>query len=410
VEAPIIQLDDIAVQYRSPLEKISSFKEYAIRRLKGQIRYEHFWALNGVSITINAGEVFGIIGPNGAGKSTLLKVIARVLRPTRGRIRITGRVAPLLELGAGFDNELTGRENIYLNAAILGRSKAEIDSRFHEIVKFSGLEKFVDAPLRTYSTGMVARLGFAVATDVRPDILIVDEILGVGDADFQEKSYERIQEFRGKGTTILLVTHNLTHVQNTCSRVMWLNRGNVMATGMPQEVVTRYLQFNTTEEAKRLAEIQGQNIHELEKKAKEIRIIDLKITNPNDQEQTVFQTGDALKVHIEYESRQQVQAPIFGVGVYRHDGVHITGPNTKFANFRLPTLSGRGTVVYTVPDLPLLDGLYELSVAIADQSYLIIYDFYARRFPFRVVNTSESSHEKYGFVAFNGYWEHRKTK
>ncbi|HLF91186.1 MAG TPA: ABC transporter ATP-binding protein [Anaerolineales bacterium] len=410
MEAPIIQLDNIAVQYRSPLEKISSFKEYAIRRLKGQIRYEYFWALNGVSLEIRGGEVFGIIGPNGAGKSTLLKVVARVLRPTRGRIRITGRVAPLLELGAGFDNELTGRENVYLNAAILGRSKAEIDARFHEIVAFSGLDAFIDAPLRTYSTGMVARLGFAVATDVRPDVLIVDEILGVGDAEFQEKSYERIQEFKTQGTTILLVTHSLTHVQEMCSRVMWLNRGKLVLLGSPQEVVTRYLQHNTTEEGKRLAEIQDQNIQELEEKAQEIRITDVKVTDLADEEQTIFQTGKALKIHIGYETQRPVQSPIFGVGVYRHDGVHITGPNTDFANFLLPTLSGQGTVVYTVPDLPLLNGLYEISVAIADQSYLIIYDFYARTFPFRVVNAPDGTREKYGFVTFNGYWEHHSNE
>ena len=405
METPIIQLDEVAVRYRSPVEKIPSFKEYLIRRVQGKVQYQHFWALNGISLKIAPGEVFGIIGPNGAGKSTLLKVIARVLRPTQGRIRITGRVAPLLELGAGFDHELTGRENVYLNAAILGRSKAEIDANFEQIVAFSGLEPFIDAPLRTYSTGMVARLGFAVATDVRPDVLIVDEILGVGDAEFQEKSYERIQEFKTKGTTILLVTHSLTSVLEVCSRAMWLNRGKVMMMGAPQEVVTRYLQHNTTEEAKRLAEVQDQNLEELDEKVKEIRITEVKIPNLADEEQTIFETGGALKIHIGYETTRPVHGPIFGVGFFRHDHVHITGPNTDFANCPLPTLSGKGTVMYTVTNLPLLSGLYEISVAIADQSYLIIYDFQTRAFPFRVVNDANNNRERYGLVTFNGTWD-----
>lgn len=406
MDAPVIQLDDVAVRYRSPVEKIPSFKEYAIRRLQGRVQYEYFWALNGINLTIAPGEVIGIIGPNGAGKSTLLKVIARVLRPTRGRIRITGHVAPLLELGAGFDPELTGRENVYLNAAILGRSKAEIDASLDRIVAFSGLEAFIDAPVRTYSTGMVARLGFAVATDVRPDVLIVDEILGVGDAEFQEKSYERIQKFRTQGTTILLVTHSLPHVQEMCSRALWLNRGKLMMLGTPQEVVTRYLQHNTTEEAKRLAEIQDQDLQELEEKVKEIRIAHVKITNSADEEQTIFTTGEPLKIHIQYETQRPVESPIFGIGVYRHDGVHVTGPNTDFANCPLPTLSGVGTVVYTIPSLPLLSGLYEFSIAIADKSYLIIHDFHARAFPIRVVNDGDGNQEKYGLVTFNGQWEH----
>ena len=347
-----------------------------------------------------------IIGPNGAGKSTLLKVIARVLRPTRGRVRLMGRVAPLLELGAGFDNELTGRENVYLNAAILGRSKADIDANLDRIIAFAGLDGFIDAPLRTYSSGMVARLGFAVATDVRPDVLIVDEILGVGDAEFQEKSYQRIQEFKAQGTTILLVTHSLNHIQDMCSRAMWLNRGKMMRLGAPQEVVTRYLQHNTTEEAKRLAELQDTNIEELEEKVKEIRIAQVKITNGADEEQTIFATGELLKIHIQYETQRPVESPIFGIGVYRHDGVHVTGPNTDFSNCQLPTLSGVGTVVYTIPSLPLLSGLYEFSIAIADKSYLIIHDFHARAFPIRVVNEGEGNRERYGFVTFNGEWEH----
>jgi ABC-type polysaccharide/polyol phosphate transport system ATPase subunit len=237
---PVIQLDAVGVRYRLLRERIPSLKDYAIRWLKRSLAYEELWALREVSLEIRRGEAIGIIGHNGAGKSTLLKLVARVLRPTEGRVRVVGRVAPLLELGAGFDYELTGRENVYLNGTILGFGKADIESRFDRIVDFAGLRDFIDMPLRTYSTGMVARLGFAVATDVKPDVLIVDEVLAVGDAEFQAKSRERMETFRGEGQTILMVSHNLTAVVNMCQRAAWLHHGRLLAVGPAAEVVTQY--------------------------------------------------------------------------------------------------------------------------------------------------------------------------
>ncbi len=241
---PVIRLENVSVRYRVPRERIPTFKEYAIRWLRRRIGYEEFWALRGVSLEVRCGEAFGIIGPNGAGKSTLLKVVARVLRPTMGRVRVRGRVAPLLELGAGFDTELTGRENVFLNGAILGYTRADIAARFDRIVDFAGVRDFIDAPLRTYSSGMIVRLGFAVATDVQPEILIVDEVLAVGDAEFQKKCAERIEDFRRNGTTILMVSHNLGAVQTLCERAMWLNRGEVQALGPAADVVQQYQQAN----------------------------------------------------------------------------------------------------------------------------------------------------------------------
>ncbi|MCS7017137.1 MAG: ABC transporter ATP-binding protein, partial [Gemmatales bacterium] len=236
-----IRLDGVSVRYRVPRERIPSFKEYAIRWLRREIAYHDFWALKDVSLEVRRGEVFGIIGHNGAGKSTLLKVIARVLRPTTGRVRVWGRVAPLLELGAGFDSELTGRENVFLNSAILGFSRRETEARFDRIVEFAGIREFIDMPLRTYSSGMIARLGFAVATDVQPEILIVDEVLAVGDAEFQAKSFERIRQFRANGTTILMVSHNLAAVQSLCARAAWLHHGQCLKVDTASEVVAAYL-------------------------------------------------------------------------------------------------------------------------------------------------------------------------
>lgn len=237
---PMIQLDNVSVTYRIANLKVNSFKEYIVNVLKGKMFYHQFHALNQVSLDIKEGEVLGIIGHNGAGKSTLLKVIARVLRPTKGRVILRGKISPLLELGAGFDPELTGRENIYLNSAILGFSKKDIASRFDRIVSFAGLEEFIDTPVRNYSTGMISRLGFSVATDVQPEILIVDEVLSVGDSDFQQRCSDRINSFRKNGTTILLVSHDLDAVQSICNRVGWMEHGQLKAIGNPKDILPQY--------------------------------------------------------------------------------------------------------------------------------------------------------------------------
>jgi len=235
-----IQVENVSVQYRLPRERLSGLKEYVIRWAQGRLQYAHFWALRDVSLRVQPGEMFGIVGRNGAGKSTLLKVMARVLRPTRGRVVMRGRVAPLLELGAGFHPELTGRENVYLNGALLGFSRREIVDRFDDIAAFAEIAEFMDAPLRTYSTGMVARTGFAVATSLRPDILLVDEVLSVGDAYFQEKCLARMETFRAQGTTIVLVSHSLERVAALCQRAIWLEDGRVAAAGAAADVAERY--------------------------------------------------------------------------------------------------------------------------------------------------------------------------
>jgi ABC-type polysaccharide/polyol phosphate transport system ATPase subunit len=240
MDGAVIRLDSVSVRYRVPEERYGTFKEYIIRRVQGKVKDRDFWALHDVDLEVRQGEVFGVIGRNGAGKSTMLKVVSRVLRPTKGRVRVIGRVAPLLELGAAFHHELTGRENIFLNAALLGHTQREVEERFHEIVDFADISRFIDAPLRTYSTGMVARLGFSVATAWEPDILVLDEVLAVGDEAFQEKCHERIRSFRENGATVLLVSHNTRVVREICQRVAWIDRGVLQAVGGPEEIVQRY--------------------------------------------------------------------------------------------------------------------------------------------------------------------------
>ena len=239
---PVIVLNNVSVRYRAPEEVIGTFKEYAIQVLKRNVRFREFNALNNVDLQVNKGEILGIIGRNGAGKSTLLKVISRVLIPTDGRVRILGRFSPLLELGAGFHPELTGRENVFLNGTLLGHARREIETQLPEIIEFAELGTFIDSPLRTYSSGMVARLGFSVSTTWQPEILILDEILSVGDEAFRLKCRTRMEKFRDQGTTTLLVTHDSGTVESLCSRAVWLDHGEIKAMGPSKEVVALYRQ------------------------------------------------------------------------------------------------------------------------------------------------------------------------
>jgi ABC-2 type transport system ATP-binding protein len=235
-----VYLEAVSVRYRVPSERVGTFKEYFIRRLKGEVQMRSFWALQDVALTVHRGEVLGLVGVNGAGKSTLLKVVARVLRPTKGRVIVRGRVAPLLELGAGFHQELTGKENIFLNGSLLGFSQHEMQEKYEQIVDFAELGQFINAPIRTYSSGMYARLGFAVATASEPDVLIVDEVLSVGDEAFQKKCTDRIETFRQNGSAILLVSHNMVSIETICQRAAWLDHGVIKVVGDPVQVIQAY--------------------------------------------------------------------------------------------------------------------------------------------------------------------------
>ena len=240
-EGPLaVQLENVSVRYWVPHERIDTLKEYVIRVLQRRINHSELWALVDINLEVRRGEVIGIIGPNGAGKSTLLRLVAEVLRPTLGRVWVRGQVAPLLDIGGGFHPELTGRENVYLNATLLGHPRREISASLERIVDFAELWDFIDAPLRTYSTGMVARLGFAVAVAWDPDVLLVDEVLAVGDASFQQKCLSRMEEFREQGKTILFVSHNVSAVQTLCDRACLLSHGKIVELGNPDRVVRAY--------------------------------------------------------------------------------------------------------------------------------------------------------------------------
>lgn len=236
----IIRANDISMRYLMTYDRIQSIKEYVVQLLRRKIKYEEFWALKNVSFEVERGEVVGIIGHNGAGKSTLLKVISGILKPTGGTLEVHGNVVPMLELGSGFDHDLTGRENIFLNGSILGYSEKYLKEKYEQIVEFSELGKFIDVPIRNYSSGMLMRLAFSIATVVQPEILIVDEILAVGDAAFQEKSKARMLELMSGGTTVLFVSHSLEQIREMCDRVIWLEHGQIKAIGATKKICDAY--------------------------------------------------------------------------------------------------------------------------------------------------------------------------
>ena len=239
---PLVALDGVGLRYRLAKQRASSFKEYAIHWIKGSLIHVDLWALTDVSFRIERGERVAVIGRNGAGKSTLFKVISRVLRPTRGTVTVVGSVAPILELGTGFDAELTGLENVFLNALLLGHPRREVQERVDSIVEFSGIGELIHSPIRNYSSGMVARLGFSIATAWQPDLLLLDEVLGVGDASFLRKCEQRLAELRDAGSTLLFVSHSVAAVQQGADRCLWLDQGRLVADGAAAEVLDRYLE------------------------------------------------------------------------------------------------------------------------------------------------------------------------
>ena len=237
----VVSLDNVVVEYRRATTKSRSIKQATVEMLKGKRKYQTFRALDGVSFEIKSGEILAVVGRNGSGKSTLLKVISRVIPPTQGRIIVSGHVEPMIELGVGFNPELSGRENIMLNAAIHGRDPMIVKGRIEEMIAWAGLEEVVDLPLRTYSSGMIARLGFSVATDINPDIVLVDEVLAVGDIDFMEKSRARMEKIMGEGSTVVLVSHDLETVRTLATRAIWMEHGKIKAEGKPETVIEAYI-------------------------------------------------------------------------------------------------------------------------------------------------------------------------
>jgi lipopolysaccharide transport system ATP-binding protein len=411
-----IRFDHVSKKFTLHHRRARSFQELALSLFRGdedstprtaseldskkQSRNEEFWALRDVSFSVEKGETIGIIGPNGAGKSTALKLISRIIEPTSGTIEVNGRIGALLELGAGFHPDLSGRENIYLNGSILGLRRAEIERKIDDIIAFAGLRRFINMPVKHYSSGMHMRLGFSIAVHTEPEILLVDEVLAVGDADFQRKCLNKIDQLRSQGATILLVSHSVDTVRNLCLRTIWLDEGKVIANDSTETVVQRYLKRSWIE----TQDSKGNNQHWGNGK---VRITDVQLLDREEQQKQRFYSGEPLIIEMHYQVEKRVERPVFGLAIHRGDGVHITGPNTQFSGYEIPQIEGDGVVRYTIPSLPLLEGRYFVSVSAHNWEDTEMYDYHDRLYPFYVINSTK---ECYGILSMKGDWIWNETK
>ena len=342
-------------------------------------RFDEFWALKDISFEIPEGSTFGIIGSNGSGKSTLLKCLAGILTPDKGALKVNGRISALLELGAGFHPDLTGRENVFLNGAILGMTNKEIENNFDDIIEFAGLGQFIDTPVKNYSSGMVVRLGFAIATNVDPEILIIDEVLAVGDASFQQRCFEKIESFRKDGKTIILVSHGLSQITQLCTTAAWLERGSLRMIGPSYEVVSEYT--GVSHEAR--AKVDSEEIGERWGTG-EADITSVQLLNRQNQEVVDFETNKPAIIRISYSCPIPIKDAVFGIRITHLHGTVMWGSNTKRRGIVIPTLTGTGYIDLEIESLPLLEGTYDLTVALSDMSEIHEYDHWERRTRFNV--------------------------
>jgi len=401
-----IQFDSVSKKFTLRHERRRSFQEAALAFLRRQNNSrEELWALKDVSFAVERGKTVGVIGPNGSGKSTVLKLITRILEPTSGQVVVQGRVSALIELGAGFHPDLTGRENVYLNGSLLGFGRDEMKAKFDQIVEFSELEKFIDVPIKHYSSGMHMRLGFAVAIHVDPDVLLIDEILAVGDQAFQNKCLAKIAELKSQGLTILFVSHDLEAVRNLCNSALWLENGVIQERGTTERVIDSYLNNVTAITEERLSREQRTGDNENRWGSGEIEIADVKLLDAQGRERRAFKTGEKMVVRLRYHAHTKVHQPVFGVAIYSSDGVHINGPNTRFSDYAVESVEGSGEIDYIVEKLPLLEGSYELSAAVYDQDGLHAYDHQHRMHTFIVQRGTVK--ERYGIFYIASRWDWR---
>jgi ABC-2 type transport system ATP-binding protein len=348
---PVIRVTDVSKKF--VIRKDKSLKERLVNARRSRANAEVFWALQDISIEVDPGHTLGLIGGNGSGKSTLLKIIGGILTPTTGYVERRGRLAALLELGAGFHGDLTGRENVYLNASILGLSRAQTDHYFDSIVDFSGIEPFIDTQVKFYSSGMYVRLAFAVAIHVDPEILLVDEVLAVGDEPFQRKCLDRIKQFQQEGRTIILVTHSLEQVRQMCDRVVLLESGRLVVDGSPSEAVRHFREVNIEQDNVQQASVSHQ-----------VSIGNARTFGPDGTEQSIYPSGSSLGVEFEVTAESEVDDWAAGIALTDASGLLIYGTNTVNQNISVAPIKGTRTVRFRFDQLPVADGQYFIDVAV----------------------------------------------
>lgn len=406
----IIEVFNLGKKYRIFYEKSSLIKSF-FAWTKGRRIYEDFWALKDINFNIEKGETVGVIGRNGSGKTTLLKLLAGITKPELGAMKIQGFASSLLELGTGFQEELTGRENIFLNGSIFGLRKNEIHRKFDNIVNFAEIGRFIDSPMRTYSTGMWMRLGFALAINANFEVLLIDEVLAVGDISFQKKCFEKFNELKQKGITILFVSHNLETVKSVCNRAIWLDSGKLKAFDSVNNVTEMYskdieagIEKSCGMDAEALKDAPA-----IKKRwgSKDAEIIEVFFTDIKGDRKEAFSSDGTFTINIRYFSKDIIKNPTFGFALYTKDGVHIAGPNTKAYFYSIDYIKGKGIVKFHFNKLQLLEGEYLVSASIYDSNIYHPYDHYEKAYNFFV--DSNRAEEKYGILKPIGRWQHEKT-
>lgn len=405
----LIELHHVARRFTKRTDRSRSLQELFIRFFrKRTVDPDEFWPLRDVSLIVRPGDCVGVIGPNGSGKSTLLKLITGILPPTRGDIIVRGRVSSLLELGAGFHPDLTGRENIYLNGSIYGLDRAAMDRRLDEIIAYAGLGDFIDTPVKHYSSGMFVRLGFAVAIHTDPDLLLVDEVLAVGDAAFQHRCMESIYRLRREGKTLLLVSHDLRTVESLCSRAVWIQDGLIAAEGAPGDVIMAYNRYVAAQEeaeaAQRRPPVESTRVGVGARHgSRSIEITHVELCDADGTPSSSFVTGETLIVRLYYRRHRPVEPPVFGMAIHHENGFHLFGPNTLFAGVDTELDADEGSIDYVIPRLTLLEGHYAVSVAVHNRADTETYDYHDRAYPLRVVYSPARA--GYGMVDLQGSWQ-----
>ena len=374
---PAVVIDGVGKSFRRSKGKATSLKSLVLRR--GQAGVEEFWALREISHTIQPGSSVGLIGPNGSGKTTLLKIIAGILRPSEGTVTSRGRIAALLELGAGFHQELTGRDNVYLNASILGLTRKQTDTVFDEIVAFSEIEEFIDTPVKFYSSGMFVRLGFAVAVHVDPEILLVDEVLAVGDEGFQRKCMEKIMSFQADGRTIVFVTHAVDQVRKICTEAVMLQQGRIVTAGTAEDAVKEYRKLLL---AKDVPLATSTPTHDLE-------IASVEVIAPPEHTLTSVEPGDDLTVQVDLKTNSVVSDPVVSVTLHDQHGILMYSESTSTLDTHLGRVDGRRRLRFTLRHLPYTSGKYYVTVGASSADGQTLYDLQEQRASFEIPATSE---------------------
>lgn len=402
-DTPVIRFENVTKRFKLTHANKSVFESLLHRLYLRRLPEESLLAVNGVSFDVRRGESVGLIGHNGSGKSTLLKLATKILRPTSGKVTVFGRISALLELGAGFHDDLTGRENIYLNGSVLGLSHAAIDAKLADIIAFSELEQFIDTPVKHYSSGMYMRLGFSVAVHCDPDVLLVDEILAVGDGAFQRKCLDRIYDLKKSGVTIIMVSHHLETLEKLCDRLVWMDHGKMVAEGATAEISERYTDYMD----ERIAAQGGGKYVTNRSGTFDAEITQVRMLDHGGEVCEQFETGEPMTMELHYVAHRPIFNPEIGCAIYHSNGTQLTGDNNLTSQLPIKKISGAGKLSYHIHQLPFLPGQYNVSVAIHDSEQPLPYDYHQHAYRFSI--TTDRSIARQGIVAVDASWTHSQS-